>query len=66
MGAIKAMFLGGVLTGVIALVIGSQGSSGGYLSIHDMRVGDYSLYWSWPLFLAGTGLSWALMLLQPD
>lgn len=66
MGAIKAMILGAVLTGVVALVVGSQGSTGGYLDVHNMRVGDHSLYWSWPLFLAGTGLSWALMVLQPD
>ncbi len=66
MSAIKAMILGAVLSAVIALVIGSQGSSGGYLAVHNMRVGDYSLYWSWPLFLAGTGLSWGLMILQPD
>ncbi len=66
MNAIKAMILGGVLTYVVALVIGSQGSSGGFLAIHNMRMGDYAVMWSWPLFLAGTGLAWAMTLLQPE
>lgn len=61
---LKALVLGAVLTGVVALVIGSQGSSGGYLAIHSMAIGDWSMYWSWPLFLTGSGLSWGLILLQ--
>lgn len=64
MDFIKAAILGSVLTGVVSLIIGSQGSAGGYLSIHLMRAGDASLYWSWPLFLAGTGLSWGIMAMQ--
>ena len=61
---IKAAGLGGVLTGVISLIIGSQGSSGGQLAIHMMEAGQYGLYWSWPLFLAGTGLAWGLLIMQ--
>lgn len=64
MDFLKAMGLGAVLTGTVALVVGSQGSSGGFLAIHSMDVGDYDIFWSWPLFLSGTGLSWGLMLLQ--
>ncbi len=60
----KAIGLGAVLTWSIALVIGSQGSSGGSLLVHPMHVGDYSVYWSWPLFCVGTGLSWGIMALQ--
>jgi hypothetical protein len=60
----KAAGLGALLTGCVALVIGSQGSSGGFLTIHSMTMGEHHIYWSWPLFLAGTGLSWGLMLLQ--
>ncbi|MEL6878107.1 MAG: hypothetical protein AAGL68_08435 [Pseudomonadota bacterium] len=66
MGAIKATLLGGILTFVVAIVIGSQGSRGGFLAIHNMPVGDYSVFWSWPMFLASSGLCWALILLQPD
>lgn len=64
MDMLKAMGLGAVLTGSVALVIGSQGSGGGFLNIHSMALGDYSVFWSWPLFLTGTGLSWGLMALQ--
>lgn len=64
MDFIKAAGLGGVLTGVVSLVIGSQGSRGGQLAIHLMEAGQYELYWSWPLFLAGTGLAWALLIMQ--
>ncbi len=60
----KSVILGAVLAGVVALVIGSQGSSGGFLQIHSMTVVSYKVLWSWPLFLAGTGLSWGVMLLQ--
>ena len=60
----KAFFLGALLTGTIAIVIGSQGSSGGPLAIHSMAMGDHKIFWSWPLFLSGSGLAWALILLQ--
>ncbi|WFL78627.1 hypothetical protein P7228_06070 [Altererythrobacter arenosus] len=61
----KASVLGIVLTGVVALIIGSQGSGGGQLAIYVAKpyVG-YEIYWSWPLFFAGTGLSWGLMIMQ--
>ncbi|NQX94464.1 MAG: hypothetical protein HRT64_06025 [Erythrobacter sp.] len=61
---IKAMGLGVILTGSIALVIGSQGSSAGPLMVEALRIGEYNLYWSWPIFAAGSGLSWGIILLQ--
>ena len=64
MDFLKSMVIAGVITGTIALVIGSQGSSGGYLAIHSMAMGDYRMFWSWPLFLSGSGVSWGLYLLQ--
>lgn len=60
----KAMPLGGILTAVVAIVIGSNGSRGGALAIHHMAVGAHEVYWSWPLFLAGTALAWGLMIMQ--
>ncbi len=60
----KAIPLGAVLTWVVAIVIGSQGSRGGFLAIHTVEIADYSMFWSWPLFFAGTGLSWGLMAMQ--
>lgn len=64
MDFIKASILGTVLTGVVSLVIGSQGSAGGQLAIRLIHAGDTQFYWSWPLFLAGTGLAWGLMIMQ--
>ncbi|MEL6238595.1 MAG: hypothetical protein AAFQ90_08395 [Pseudomonadota bacterium] len=61
---VKAVILGTILTGCIALVIGSQGSSAGPLFVHPLPVADYTIYWSWPIFIVGTGLSWGLILLQ--
>ena len=64
MELVKAIPMGVILTWVVALVIGSTGSSGGQLAIHHMELGDFTVLWSWPLFLGGTGLSWGLMLMQ--
>ncbi|MEO1730727.1 MAG: hypothetical protein AAFR64_08315 [Pseudomonadota bacterium] len=61
---VKAMALGAVLTGSIAMVIGSQGSSAGPLAVEAMEVANLKLYWSWPIFAAGSGLAWGIMLLQ--
>lgn len=73
MSVIKAMLLGAILTGVFSLVIGVQGSSGEFLYIHPVEVPmsklhalnlhNFTFYWSWPLFIAGSGLAWALILM---
>ncbi|WAT16917.1 hypothetical protein OZN62_08180 [Aurantiacibacter sp. MUD11] len=66
----KALPFGIFLTLVIALFIGSGGSSGGMLSVFpfDVTVAelglDFRLYWSWTLFLAGTGLAFAIILMM--
>lgn len=64
MELLKAVPLGVILTWVVALVIGSTGSSGGQLAIHHMQMGEVTILWSWPLFLAGTGLAWGLLIMQ--
>ena len=64
MDMLKAMGVGALVTGCIAVVIGTQGSAGGQLAIHALDIADYRVYWSWPMFLAGTGLFWGLLLLQ--
>ncbi|MFM7349764.1 MAG: hypothetical protein ACKO01_09780 [Erythrobacter sp.] len=64
MDLIKAMMLGAILSGVLALVIGSQGTTAGPLAIHLVHVADTSFYWSWPVFCSGTGLAYGIMLLQ--
>jgi len=61
---IKALILGAILSATLALVIGSQGSSAGPLAIHLVHLADAKLYWSWPIFVSGSGLAWGIMLLQ--
>ena len=65
MELVKSIILGMLLTVVVALIIGSQDSGGGQLSIYFARpYPGYEVYWSWRLFFAGTGLSWGIMLMQ--
>jgi len=64
MDVIKSVTLGAILSATIAMVIGSQGSSGGALAVHLVDVADTRLYWSWPIFFSGSGLSFGLLLLQ--
>lgn len=64
MDFIKALTLGAILSATIALVIGSQGVSTGPLAIHLVPVGEAKFYWSWPVFFGGSGLAFAIMLLQ--
>jgi hypothetical protein len=61
---LKAVVFGAIITGCVALVIGSQGSTGGKLAIETLALGDYRVFWSWPLFFSGSGLAWGLLLLQ--
>ncbi|WP_395395077.1 hypothetical protein WBP07_06925 [Novosphingobium sp. BL-8A] len=63
MAAIKALIPAFILTWVVSLVIGSQGSRGGMLAITHTFYEGYELYWSWPLFLGATGLAWAIFTL---
>ncbi len=60
----KAAPLGAILSCVVALVVGSQGSDGGHLAVFQVEIYQYDIWWSWPVFFAGTGLAWALMLIQ--
>ena len=67
---LKAIPFGIFLTLLVALFIGSGGSNGGALVVFpfDVTVAeiglDMTLYWSWRLFLAGTGLAFALLLMM--
>lgn len=60
MAFLKALIPGFILTFVVCLIIGSNGSSAGFLNIHRVSPADIDFYWSWPLFMASTGLSWGL------
>ena len=60
MAFIKALIPGFIVTWLVSTIIGSQGSQGGVLSIHHSYIEQHSFYWSWPLFLAMTLLSWGI------
>lgn len=64
MDLIKSVTFGAIMAGAIAMVIGSQGTSAGPLAIHPIAIADMRLFWSWPVFFTGTGLSFGLLLLQ--
>lgn len=64
MDLIKAIGFGALISGCVAIVIGTQGSGGGQLAIQSFEVADQKLYWSWRVFIAATGLFWGLLLLQ--
>jgi hypothetical protein len=61
---LKAVVLGLILAGLVSLFIGSGGSSGGLLNVHQMAIYGYHIYWSWPLFVIGTALSFGLFLMM--
>lgn len=61
---LKAIVLGAFLTILVSLFIGSSGSSGGLLNVREFSIADYDLYWSWALFLVGTGLAFGIFLLM--
>jgi len=61
---LKAVALGAFLAFIVSLFIGSGGSSGGTLNVRHFVVADVGFYWSWALFLIGTGLSFGLFLLM--
>lgn len=64
MELIKAITFGAILTAAIAMVLGSQGTSAGALAVHGVQISEARLYWSWPIFVSGSGLAWGIMLLQ--
>jgi len=60
MAFFKALLPGAILTWIVTYIIGSQGSSGGFLNIFNTSIMGHDFYWSWPLFIIGTGLAWAI------
>jgi hypothetical protein len=61
---LKAVVLGIFLAAIVSLFIGSGGSSGGLLNVFLVSYEGWEFYWSWPLFLIGTALSFGLFLMM--
>jgi hypothetical protein len=66
MSLVKAILLGGLLTWIVSLILGNNHARGGFLNVHTMVVYGYDIQWSWPLFLAATGIAWAILAMMPD
>jgi hypothetical protein len=61
---LKSVLLGAVLAFVVSLFIGSGGSSGGMLNVRSYTIEGFQFYWSWALFIIGSGLSFGILLLM--
>jgi hypothetical protein len=61
---VKALPFGVGLTLLVALFVGSGGSSGGVLEVVGVTFEGMRFYWSWWLFCLGTALAWALLIMM--
>ncbi|MGJ8536986.1 MAG: hypothetical protein ACSHW2_07510 [Parasphingopyxis sp.] len=61
---VKALIPGAILSLAVSLFVGSGGSRGGFLNVHQVTLAGYDFHWSWPLFLVGTALAWAILLMM--
>lgn len=61
----KNLLLAGIFGATISIVVSYLfdyfESDGGVLAISAFNMADVHIFWSWPLFLVGTGLSWAIL-----
>ena len=64
MSLLKAILLGAILTFIVSGTIWAGQSTGGFLNIHEFAVQGHYVAWSWPLFIAGTGLSWGIIIMM--
>lgn len=61
----KALVPGAILTFVVCALLGAGGSDGGWLSVTKYYIQGHNIYWSWVMFVIGTGLSWLLITITP-
>jgi hypothetical protein len=58
MALFKGMIPGLIVTLIVAVILGANGVSAGWLNVHKLHVAQLYFYWSWPLFLVATALGW--------
>ena len=58
MSFLKGLIAGLILTLVVAGIFGANHQTAGVLYVFGFDFHDHRFYWSWPLFIAGSGLGW--------
>ncbi|MBC2664152.1 hypothetical protein H7F51_01325 [Novosphingobium flavum] len=61
---VKALIPGAFLSWIISTFIGTRGGSGGLLHIQHFNVQGTEIYGSWTLFIIGTAIAWALLMMM--
>ncbi|MXO61363.1 hypothetical protein GRI89_17610 [Altererythrobacter salegens] len=61
---LKSIVLGAALSFIVSLFIGSGGGTGGILNVRHFHIEGVGFYWSWMLFVVGTGLSFGISALM--
>ena len=56
-----ASVFGAAISIVVSYILNYFDSDGGFLSIFLLQLADVQIFWSWPLFFIGTGLSWGIL-----
>lgn len=57
----KALLPGALLSWLISTIVGQHGNTGGLLAIRHLMIEGVAVNWSWPMFLVGTLLAWAIL-----
>ena len=57
---LKAPLAGVVITLIVAAIIARLEQTETFLLIYKANIGGLAFFWSWPVFLAGTGLAFAV------
>lgn len=66
MALVKALFPAGLLTWVVAGILGAQGLRGGMFMLEKITIEGHMFYWSWPLFLGASVLGWFVFSMLSD
>lgn len=61
---LKGVLLGAILTFVVSALIHAGGSAGGFLNIRELQISGHYVAWSWPLFIASSGLAFGILKLM--
>lgn len=56
-----ASVFGATISVIVSYILNYFETDGGFLSVHLLQLAGAELFWSWPLFFIGTGLSWAIL-----